>query len=101
MLVAVLLLAGALAAPGPARASSALAVEKGCLSCHGTPPRRNTPSIADLARDYEKYRGQAGAVRKLADKLREGSLFGHIAAHERLSAEDAERLVQWLVDGAP
>ena len=101
MVVAVLLLAGALAAPGPARASSALAGEKGCLSCHGTPPRRNTPSIADLARDYEKYRGQAGAVRKLADKLREGSLFGHIAAHERLSAEDAERLVQWLVDGAP
>ena len=40
-------------------------------------------------------------MRKLADKLREGSLFGHIAAHERLSAEDAERLVQWLVDGAP
>ena len=91
----------ALALPGPVQASSALAVEKGCLSCHGTPPRRNTPSIAELARDYEKYRGQAGAVRKLADKLREGSLFGHIAAHERLSAEDAERLVQWLVDGAP
>ena len=90
-----LLLATAL----PAQASSQLALDKGCYSCHGEPPRRNTPSMAQLAADYARYRGQADAPRQLADKLRTGGLFTHIAAHERLSPEDCETLMRWLIEG--
>jgi cytochrome c len=85
----------------PAQASSQLALEQGCYSCHGEPPRRGIPSMAELAADYARYRGQADAPRRLADKLREGTLFGHIAAHERLSPEECEALMRWLIDGAP
>jgi cytochrome c len=84
----------------PAQASSQLALDKGCYSCHGEPPRRNVPSIAQLAADYARYRGQPGAPRQLAEKLRAGGLFAHIAAHERLSPEDCETLMRWLIDGA-
>lgn len=94
----------AIAIAGPAVAAHAdmqLASGKGCYNCHGTPPRKKAPTFAQLAADYAKYRGDEGAVRQLADKLRSGSIFGHIDAHERLSAADAERLVRWIVDGAP
>ncbi len=84
----------------PAQASSQLALDQGCYSCHGEPPRRSAPTMAQLAADYARYRGQPDAPRKLADKLREGGLFAHIAAHERLSAEDCETLMRWLIDGA-
>jgi len=83
-----------------AQASSQLALEKGCSGCHGEPPRRSAPTFAQLAADYARYREQVGAPRKLADKLREGSLFGHIAAHERISQEECEILMRWLIDGA-
>lgn len=84
----------------PAQASSQLALEKGCYSCHGEPPRRGIPSMAELAADYARYRGQADAPRRLADKLGEGTLFGHIAAHERLSPQECEALMRWIIDGA-
>ena len=84
----------------PVQASSQLALDKGCYSCHGEPPRRSAPSMAQLATDYARYRGQADAPRRLADKLREGGLFAHIAAHERLSPEECEMLMRWIIDGA-
>ncbi len=84
----------------PAQASSQLALDKGCYSCHGEPPRRNAPGMAQLATDYARYRGQADAPRRLADKLREGGLFAHIAAHERLSPEECEALMRWIIEGA-
>lgn len=84
----------------PVQASSQLALDKGCYSCHGEPPRRSAPGMTQLATDYARYRGQADAPRKLADKLREGGLFAHIAAHERLSQEECETLMRWIIDGA-
>lgn len=90
----------ALLPPLAAQAGSQLALEHGCYSCHGEPPRRGTPSMAQLAAAYARYRGQADAPRRLADKLREGTLFGHIAAHERLSPQECEALMRWLIDGA-
>ncbi len=83
-----------------AQASSQLALDQGCYSCHGQAPRHGAPSMTQLAADYARYRGQPDAPRKLADKLREGGLFAHIAAHERLSAEDCETLMRWLIEGA-
>lgn len=84
----------------PAQANSQLALAKGCYSCHGEPPRRSTPGFSELATDYARYRGQPDAPRKLADKLRAGGLFGHIAAHERISQEECEALMRWIIDGA-
>lgn len=87
-------------AASPALASSQLALDKGCYSCHGEPPRRNAPGMAQLAADYARYRGQVDAPRRLADKLREGGLFAHIAAHERISQEECEALMRWIIEGA-
>ncbi len=96
-----LLLCLAAAQPGlPAWANAQLALEKGCLGCHGAPPRRGAPTLDELAARYERYRSQAEAPRQLAEKLRAGSLFGHIAAHERISQHECEALMRWLIDGA-
>lgn len=84
----------------PAQASSQLALDKGCYSCHGEPPRRNAPGMAQLAADYARYRGQADAPQRLAEKLREGGLFAHIAAHDRLSQEECITLMRWIIEGA-
>ena len=98
------LLAGLLAAAGAAPAQvppAQLAADHGCYNCHGTPPLRNVPPLKEIAARYAKYRNQPGAAARLAADLRKGSLFSHIAAHERLSPQDCERLMQWLIDGAP
>lgn len=84
----------------PAHANSQLALAKGCYSCHGEPPRRGAPTVAQLADSYARYRNEPGAVARLAGKLRAGGLFSHIAAHERLNRDECETLVRWLIDGA-
>lgn len=94
------LLFGGLIVAGMAAASQQLAQDAGCYSCHGEPPRRGAPSMAQLAADYARYRNDPEAARRLADKLRAGGLFGHIAAHERLSAEQCLTLMRWIIDGA-
>ncbi|MDP2064399.1 MAG: cytochrome C [Burkholderiaceae bacterium] len=91
----------ALLAPLSALADATLALDKGCFNCHSAAaPRKGTPSFEQLAADYSRYRGQPEALPKLAAKLHEGSLFGHIAAHERLRADEAAVLVQWIIEGA-
>lgn len=85
--------------PLAAEASMNLALDKGCLSCHGTPPRGRAPTIADLANRFATAKGNEAEMTKLSERLREHHLFGGVPAHERLSAEEAERFVRWLVDG--
>ena len=84
--------------PAPASASSQLALDKGCYKCHGNPPKKNAPTFAELAVRYAKHRGNASAESALVEKLRRGTFLGHIDAHERLSQEDAQRLVRWIID---
>jgi cytochrome c len=93
-------LAWALCAPA-AWPSAQLALDKGCYNCHGTPPRKGTPSFASLVAEYAKARDQPEALRALVARLHKGSLFSHIAAHERLSDDEALRLVRWIAEGAP
>ncbi len=81
-------------------ASSQLALDKGCYSCHGTPPRKNAPTFEQLSISYAKYRGQTDADIRLANKLREDHTFGGIKAHEGLTEENALKLVRWLINGA-
>lgn len=94
MMTAVVLL------PAAAFASSQLALDKGCYKCHGNPPKKNAPDFAELASRYAKQRSIAGPEEALVEKLRKGSIFGHIDAHERLSQEDAQRLIRWIIEGA-
>jgi cytochrome c551/c552 len=93
------LVAAVLALPGAATASMNLALDKGCLGCHGTPPRGKAPTIAELATRFRSAQGNEAEVAKLSAHLREHHLFGGVPAHERLSADEAERFVRWLVDG--
>ena len=97
--IQLLLAAAAGAVPVAAVASMNLALDKGCLSCHGTPPRGKAPTIADLAARMASAKGNDAETAKLSERLREHHLFGGVPAHERLSAEEAERFVRWLVDG--
>ena len=92
-------LTGPLLLPGPAAASSQLALDKGCYKCHGNPPKKNAPTFAVLADRYARLRNNAGAENALVEKLRQGTFFGHIDAHERLSQEDAQRLIRWIMEG--
>lgn len=85
--------------PLTASASLNQALAKGCLNCHGTPPRGRAPTIAELAAHYARAQGNETDITRLSAHLREHRLFGGIDAHERLTAEEAERFVRWLVDG--
>lgn len=87
--------------PSAALASAQLALDRGCLNCHGDPPRRGAASLDTIARRLAPYRGQAEMVDRLAARLRDGTLGGRVVAHQRLGAEEAQRLMQWLMDGAP
>lgn len=87
------------AMPLAASASMNLALDKGCLGCHGTPPRGKAPTMAELAARYTAFKGNEAEIAQRSEHLREHHLFGGVPAHERLSAEDAERFVRWLVDG--
>jgi cytochrome c len=97
-----LLLSLALAASAghPALASQQLASDLGCYNCHGNPPKKKAPTFAALATLYAKARDDDAAQSRLAEKLRDGSIFSHIDAHERLSPEVARQLVRWISDGA-
>lgn len=90
----------AVAVPAAALASQALASDLGCYNCHGNPPRKKAPTFAELARTYASAAHDAAAQRKLAEHLRDGPIFGHIDAHERLSPEVAAQLVRWISEGA-
>lgn len=84
---------------GPASASSQLALDKGCYKCHGNPPKKNAPTFAELTERYARLRNNAGAESALIEKLRQGTFFGHIDAHERLSQKDAQQLIRWIMKG--
>lgn len=94
------LAAGLLAATagGEARADAAMALDKGCLSCHGDPPRGKAPTMAALAQRYAPL--GADELTKKAEKLCEHRLLGGVAAHEKLTPEESLRLVRWIAAGA-
>lgn len=80
-------------------ASANLALEKGCMTCHGEPPRGKTPSFASIASGYARYQGQEDQIKRLSLELCQRHLFGGVAAHERMNPAQAEVFVRWLVDG--
>ena len=82
-------------------ANQTLAADLGCYNCHGNPPRQEAPSFPELAAQYAPARNDPALQARLAEKLRKGSTFGRIVAHERISAEAAAQLVRWIAEGAP
>lgn len=95
-------LASTCVAPSVAAAltpAAQMAADKGCYNCHGEPPRRNVRAFTEIAKAYRAYASQPAAVAQAVERLHHGSLFSHVAAHERLSDEEAAALVHWLVDG--
>ncbi len=80
-------------------AARQLAVDRGCHNCHAEPSRRNVRSFADIAKAYERLRGKPGAEQAARDRMHHGGLLSHVAAHERLSEEEATLLVHWLFAG--
>lgn len=83
-----------------AQAQESLALEKGCYTCHGNPPKKNAPTFQQLATAYVKYQSQPDAAARLAKELTKGHIFGGINAHETLTQESALLLIHWIIAGA-
>ncbi|CAJ0695514.1 hypothetical protein R11007_02228 [Ralstonia holmesii] len=97
------LLAVACAAIGAAPAHAApdmqaLADKSGCFSCHSMHAKIVGPAFADVA---AKYKGDADAPTRLAQKVREGGkgTWGRIPmpAHPDLKEDEAKQLVAWVL----
>jgi cytochrome c len=88
----------ALAASLPARANEELAKKHACFACHATDKKLVGPSYKDVA---AKYRGDAGAEAKLADKVKKGSqgTWGQVPMPPNANVPDADvrTLVKWIL----
>ena len=84
---------------GSAQADRQLANRNGCMSCHAD-TEFDAPTWPELAADYEQYRGQPDAARIQGEKLRKGTFFTKIKAHQKLTPTTATDLMQWIIDGA-
>jgi len=92
----------ALALSSSAFASEAIATKAGCLACHTVDKKLVGPSYKDIA---AKYKGQADAPAKLADKVRKGGVgvWGPPPipmppnSVEKISDADLNTVVQWIL----
>ncbi|HYP86420.1 c-type cytochrome [Variovorax sp.] len=84
---------------GPALADLQLAKAKNCMACHSVDKKVIGPAFTDVA---AKYKGDAGAVDKLADKIRKGGsgVWGPVPmpANPQVSEEDARKLAAWVLE---
>jgi len=83
----------------PVHASMQMAVDYGCLNCHGAYPRGEAPSFERLADKLVKYKGDDAALAAKVASYRAGEPMEHIEAHERISLDAATRLLRWLAEG--
>ncbi len=95
------LVASALMVSAPAFASKEIASKNACMGCHAVDKKVVGPSYKDIA---AKYKGQAGAVDKLAKKVKVGGsgVWGPIPmpGNAAISEADAKTVVKWILDGA-
>lgn len=82
-----------------AQANRELASSNGCMGCHAE-TKFDGPPWPELARKYKKFQGQADGAQIEGEKLRKGSLFKKVKAHQKLSPATATELMQWIIDGA-
>lgn len=85
-------------AAAPALADEALAKAKNCMSCHQLDKKVVGPSYKDVAK---KYKGQADAAAKLAEKVQKGGsgVWGQVPMppNPAVSADEAKKLVAWVL----
>ncbi len=80
-----------------AMADEALAKAKNCMSCHTIDKKLVGPAYKDVA---AKYKGDAGAVDKLAAKVKTGGkgVWGAIPMPpNNVTPEEAKKLVTWVL----
>ena len=97
ILIAVTAVAGVLLA-GPVRADEALAKKHNCLACHQVDKKVLGPAYKEIAK---KYKGQADAGAKLAEKVKKGGsgVWGPVPMPPNPAAPDADikKLVDWIL----
>lgn len=84
-------------------ASEAIATKSGCLACHTVEKKLVGPSYKDVA---AKYKGQADAAAKLADKVRKGGVgvWGPPPIPmppnpvDKISDADLKAVIQWILN---
>lgn len=88
----------AVLAANPAFANEDLAKKKNCLACHAVDKKVVGPSYKDVA---AKYKGDKGAVDKLATKVIKGGSgsFGSVPmpANPQVNDAEAKQLVTWIL----
>jgi cytochrome c len=91
------LAAGWLAAPA-ALADEALAKKHNCTACHAVDKKMIGPAYRDVAK---KYKGQADAPAKLAEKVKKGStgIWGAVPMPPNAAVpdDDIKKLVDWVL----
>lgn len=93
-------LAAGLVASAPAFANADLAKSKNCLACHAVDKKLVGPAYQEVA---AKYKGQKDAEAKLIEHVMKGStgVWGQIPMPPNpVSADEAKKLVQWILAGA-
>ena len=84
------------------QAAATLSNQSGCMVCHKVDEKLVGPGFRDVA---EKYKDQAGATEKLAQKIKKGGVgsWGRIPMppHPQLSDESSNVLAAWVLKGAP
>jgi len=94
--VALMAAAGVVMA-GQAQADEALAKAKNCMSCHAVDKKVVGPAYKDVA---AKYKGDAGAVAKLAAKIKTGGkgVWGEIPMPpNNVTDDEAKKLATWVL----
>ncbi|MFC5300847.1 c-type cytochrome [Azospira restricta] len=94
-----LLLAAAVVAL-PAQASEAIAKKARCIACHAVDKKMVGPAYREVA---AKYRGDASAPARLADKVRQGGggVWGQVPMMphpaDKIGDEDLKAVIAWVL----
>ena len=92
-----MMFAAGLGISGRVLADEALAKAKNCMSCHAIDKKLVGPAYKDVA---AKYKGDAGAVDKLAAKVKAGGkgVWGQIPMPpNNVTPDEAKKLVTWIL----
>ena len=92
-----MMFAAGLGVAGQAMADEALAKAKNCMACHAIDKKLVGPAYKDVA---AKYKGDAGAVDKLAAKVKAGGkgVWGQIPMPpNNVTPDEAKKLVTWIL----
>ena len=92
-----MMFAAGLGVAGQAMADEALAKAKNCMACHAIDKKIVGPAYKDVA---AKYKGDAGAVDKLASTVKAGGkgVWGEIPMPpNNVTPDEAKKLVTWIL----